>query len=82
MKQTDYLVVASGAAGYWIQITYPELRKVETLLNIQFDTDPVTWLETAVVQDKAYDENVVGISLYVNPTAGTTLSIESVAIGF
>jgi hypothetical protein len=76
-------VVAAGAQGLYVTVTFPELRTVEQLLHIEFTTSPKVWITTAShPQDKNYVGNTVGISLYLTPAAGTTLTAEILAIGF
>lgn len=83
VKGTVTQVIPAGAQGLYLNVTFPELRIVEQLLHIEATTSPKTWLVTAsLIQDKTYLGNTVGISLYLNPTAGTTLSAEILAIGF
>jgi hypothetical protein len=49
---------------------------------VQYETNPDTWVQGALPQDKTYVDNTVGISLYVTPAVGTTLTSECIAIGF
>jgi hypothetical protein len=76
-------LVQAGQQGLYLNVTFPELRIVEQILHIEVTTDPKTWIMTAgLMQDKTYLGNVVGISLKIDPLAGTTLSAEILAIGF
>jgi hypothetical protein len=83
VKSTVSLVVQAGQQGLYLNVTFPELRIVEQILHIEVTTDPKTWILTAgLMQDKTYSNNVVGISLKLDPLAGTTLTAEILAIGF
>lgn len=83
VKGSASQVVAGGAQGLYLTVAFPELRKVEQLLHVEFTTNPKVWVSTAShPQDKNYVGNTVGISLQLNPAAGTTLTMEAVAIGF
>lgn len=76
-------VVAAGAQGLYLNVTFPELRTVEQILHIEATTNPKTWILTAgLLQDKNYSNNTVGISLYLDSLAGTTLTAEILAVGF
>jgi hypothetical protein len=76
-------VIPAGAQGLYLIVTFPELRTVEQILHIEVTTSPKVWILTAgLMQDKSYLNNTVGISLYLDPAAGTTLNAEVVAIGF
>lgn len=81
-KQTVTRVLAAGAQGLYVTVTFPELRKVKQILHVEIETNPVTWVQSHLPQNKIYLNNTVGMSLYVNPTAGTTLGVEVVVIGF
>lgn len=84
VKATVTQSVAGGAQGLYLTVIFPELRTVEQILHIELRTsDPKTWITSAgLMQDKTYLNNTVGISLYLTPTAGTTLTAEILAIGF
>ena len=83
VKGTVTQVIPAGAQGLYLTVTFPELRKVEQILHIEATTNPKTWITSAgLMQSKSYSNNVVGISLYLNPAAGTTLTAEVLAIGF
>jgi hypothetical protein len=76
-------LVAAGAQGLYLNVTFPELRTVEQILHIEATTSPKVWILTAgLMQDKDYAGNTVGVSLYLDPAAGTTLTLEAIAIGF
>lgn len=82
VKGTNSKVVQAGAQGLYLIITFPEIRTVEQLLHVEFTTSPKVWITTSShPQDKNYVGNTVGISLQINPAAGTTLTLEAVAIG-
>lgn len=83
VKATVTRVVAAGAQGLYLTVTFPELRTVEQIMHIEVTTSPKVWILTAgLMQDKTYLNNTVGISLYLDPAAGTTLAAEILAIGF
>jgi hypothetical protein len=83
VKSTVTQVIPAGAQGLYFIVTFPELRTVEQILHIEATTDPKTWITAAgLMQSKSYLNNTVGISLYLTPTAGTTLTAEVLAIGF
>ena len=82
VKQTVTRLLVAGPQGLHVTVTFPELRKVSQILHIEIQTSPKTWVRSHLPQDKTYVGNTVGISLYVDPTVGTTLSLDAVAIGF
>jgi len=83
VKGTNSIVLAAGGQGLYLVITFPELRKVEQLLHVEFTTNPKVWITAAShPQDKNYSGNTVGISMYLNPAAGTTLMVEAISTGF
>jgi hypothetical protein len=83
VKSTVARLVPAGAQGLYLNVTFPELRTVEQILHIEATTSPKVWILTAgLMQDKSYLNNTVGISLYLDPAAGTTLTAEILAIGF
>ena len=83
VKSTVTRVIPAGAQGLYLNVTFPELRTVEQILHIEATTSPKTWITAAgLMQSKNYLNNTVGISLYLNPAAGTTLTAEFLAIGF
>jgi hypothetical protein len=64
-------------------VTFPELRTVEQILYIEATTSPKVWITAAgLMQSKNYLNNTVGISLYLDSLAGTTLTAEVLAVGF
>lgn len=68
-----------GAAGeVSFTVSFPELRRVEYLLSINFGTDPGA--NVSVSKTPATQANVVGITAYVS--AGTTLSGEVYVVGY
>ena len=81
VKSTDTRVVVAGDAIYVI-FTFPELRVVEQVIHVEFETNPETWTQGYNLQDKTYLNNTVGISIYMDPAAGTTLTSEAVVIGY
>lgn len=90
VRATDTKVVGQGQQGLYFQFTFPELRTVEQLIHIEFDTDPEMWIvRGGHPQDKAYAANVVGVSIYLavgttvtDAVNGTTLKATAVATGF
>ena len=68
-------VVSAGAQG--ITITFPDLKRVDYVLEIEFHTDPLTSMEST--SNKKIEGNVVGLTVY--PAAGTTLTADALAIG-
>jgi hypothetical protein len=83
VKSTVIRVIPAGANALYFIVTFPELRIAEQILHIEVTTSPKTWITSAgLMQNKTYLNNTVGISLYLTPTAGTTLTAEVLAIGF
>lgn len=81
-KATVTRLISGQAQGLYLVFTFPELRKVEQVLHIEVETNPETWCQSHNPQDKTYSGNTVGMSLYVDVAAGTTLTTECVVIGF
>jgi hypothetical protein len=46
-KTTSVKVVPQGQQGLYFLFTFPELRTVEQLLHVEFDTDPEKWIISA-----------------------------------
>jgi len=78
----ECVVVNSGAQAVYVTFTFPELRKVEKVLQIEVETDPETMAHLELPQDKTYLNNTVGMTLTCDPTAGTTLCFDCTAIGW
>lgn len=78
----ECVVVNSGAQGLFVTFTFPELRKVVKVLQIEVETDPETMAHLELPQDKSYVSNTVGMTLTCNPTAGTTLCFDCTVVGF
>lgn len=76
------LVVEAGAGTWYFLFTFPELRKVEKVLQVEIETNPETFAYVNLPQDKTYLGNTVGMTLTGTPQAGTTLCAECVVIGF
>jgi hypothetical protein len=84
----DGRVIAYGknwevvAPGQGISIAFlvrvPDLRQVDQVIHIQFNTDPVCDPGTAV--NKSISGNVVGMTI-VGLAVGTTLEVTVVAVG-
>lgn len=72
-----YVVDSQSSIG--INITLPDLKYIQTVLNIEFYTDPDAWVYYTY-RDKKIHGNVVGFTLYA-VSQGTTLTVEAVAIG-
>lgn len=81
-KATDVRVISAQAQGLYLIFTFPELRKVEQVLHVEVETNPESWCQSHNPQDKTYLGNTVGMSLYLDNAAGTTLTTECVVIGF
>lgn len=77
VKSTVTQVIPGGAQGLYLTFTFSELRTVEQLLHLEI----TTWVQSHNPQDKTYSKNTVGLSLYLDAAAGTTLTAEAVAIG-
>jgi len=84
----DGRVIASGSATYTVPIgggnqpvavTISELRKVEYVMQYKFTTDPLVDPGTPV-NEKIVD-NAVGCTI-AGVAAGTTLTVEVIALGF
>ena len=79
---SNSVALLAGAQGLYVTITFPELRTVEQVLGVEFRTQPKVWISTSSLpQDKTYVGKTVGISLMLNPAAGTTLTLDAVVIG-
>jgi len=76
------VVIDSGVQAVYLTFTFPELRKVEGVLQVEIETNPETLAHAELPQDKRYVGNTVGMTLTCEPTAGTTLCAECVAIGW
>ena len=96
-KATETRVVGKGQQGLWLTFTFTELRKVEQVLHVEFETDPNMFIiRSGWIQDKKYGvqggfaaDNIVGLSIYLavgttitDLVNGTTLRSECVVIGF
>lgn len=83
----DKRVIAQGYAEYVVDRTgdvavavrVPDLRMVEYVLNVQFHTNPSTYVESGYANKKIVG-NVVGMTVY-GVAAATTLGVEVIAIG-
>jgi len=76
-KATRSMVVSAGNVNFVIRV--PDLKYIETVLNVEFYSDPDTYIESGYM-DKKITGNVVGMTIY-GVHAGTTLTVEVVAIG-
>lgn len=70
-------VVASGDNAILVRL--PDLREVETILNVEIYTDPATYAD-GWYSNKQITGNVVGVTIW-QINAGTTLTVEVVAVG-
>jgi hypothetical protein len=90
VSTTDVKVVGQGQQGLYFSFIFPELKTVEQLIHVEFETDPEMWIiRGGQPQDKDYSGNVVGMSIYLavgttvtDNVNGTTLTAKAVAIGF
>ena len=88
----DGRVIAQGQGDYYIvdndigqqlgglNVRVPDLRRIDYVLNVQFYTTPLTNILSHAPMNKKISGNVVGMSLYYI-VAGTTLTIEVIAVG-
>jgi len=70
-------VVAAGNVNFVVRI--PDLKYIDAVLNVEFYSDPDTYIESGYM-DKKISGNVVGMTIY-GVHAGTTLTVEVVAVG-
>ena len=75
-SDTITVPVAGGAQG--VTVTLKDLRRVEKVIQVNVTTNPV--VDVSPPQNISIDKNVVGMTLRFG--AGTTLSVEAIAIGF
>lgn len=82
-------VIDATAADYYFEFTFSELRKVEQVLHVEVSTSPATGHLAGFPQDKKYGiadglaaDNIVGMTLHLDPVVGTTITPECVAVGF
>jgi len=82
MGKASFEVTAqeAGAQLGGINVRVPDLRMIEYVLQIQFYTSPFANILSHAPMNKKISGNVVGMSIYY-VTAGTTLTVEVVAIG-
>lgn len=71
--------IVNSQASMGLNITLPDLKYIQTVLQVEFYTDPSAFAYY-VEQDKKITGNIVGFTLYA-VSAGTTLTVEVVAIG-
>lgn len=76
------VVVGSGAQAVYVTFTFPELRKVSKVVQLEVETSPETMAHLELPQDKSYAANTVGMTLTCNPTIGTTLCFDCTVIGY
>jgi hypothetical protein len=67
-----------AAGDRMMNIRVPDLRYIEYVLNVSFFSNPDTWLHHHM--DPTIVGNVVGMTIY-QIQAGTTLTVEVIAIG-
>lgn len=82
MGKADFVISPDqiGAQLGGINVRVPDLRMIEYVLEIQFYTNPFANILSHAPMNKKISGNVVGMSLYYL-TAGTTLTVEVIAIG-
>jgi len=69
--------VLSATTATGINITFPDLKQVEYVLQVQLNVDP--YVDMRPIMNKKITGNVVGMTVYAG--AGTTLTIDAIAIG-
>lgn len=60
-----------------VQITFPDLKLVEYVLEMELNLDPLVDVQ---MSDKDISGNVVGVTVYA-PDTGSTVVIDALAIG-
>ncbi|GAH80639.1 unnamed protein product [marine sediment metagenome] len=71
----------NGTACQFINVRVPDLRMIEYVLNVQFHTTPLACTGITHI-NKEITGNVVGMTLSAHiAAAGTTLTVEVIAIG-
>ena len=71
-----------GGGNISMTITFPELRHIDAVLQVQVDkTVPSVNIEGAVGTHKNISDNVVGFTIF-GISAGTTLTATAVAVGY
>jgi len=70
-------VVAAGDVAVLVRV--PDLRMIESIINVEIETNPATYADGWYGQ-KLITGNVVGLTIF-QVNAGTTLSVHVVAIG-
>jgi len=82
MGKADFYIDTeqAGTAIGGLNVRVPDLRMIEYVLQIQFYSNPAVYIMSHAPINKKISGNVVGMSIYY-VTAGTTLTIEVVAIG-
>jgi hypothetical protein len=78
-SRTWYVVPSQTSLA--LVATLPDLKYIETVLNIEFYTDPDTYLLVSNYMDKSIHGNTIGLTIYGGVALGTTLTMEVVAIG-
>lgn len=71
-------VVPVGGGSQAVTVTMKDLTHVEYVTQVNVTTDPV--VQVSLPQNIKIDKNVVGMTLYFG--AGTTLTVEAIAVGF
>jgi len=75
---SSQVVVAVGGGAQAVTVTMKDLTHVEYVTQVNVTTDPV--VQVSIPQNVKIDKNVVGMTLYFG--AGTTLTVEAIAVGF
>jgi len=70
-ENSNTITVPIGGGDIAITLSFPELKKIEAVKNIRFDTDPPVY--PGEPMNYKIDKNVVGCTLY-GVAAGTTLT--------
>lgn len=70
-------VIPPGGGTVHIQITFPDLKRVEYVVELEMNLNP---LIAAQMSDKDISGNVVGVTVYA-ATAGATVVLDALAIG-
>jgi len=81
-KASNTVTVPIGGGNISMTITFPELRHIDAVLQVQVDkTVPSVNIEGAVGTHKNISDNVVGFTIF-GISAGTTLTATAVAVGY
>lgn len=84
MGERQNINVAAGDGLFQLNVRLPDLKYIENIVNVQFDTTPLngTHYVGSPAQNKVISGNIVGLSLYLHNANGLTLtSVEVKAVG-